>query len=136
MNILVIDDDPMVRICMRRWLPEHRLQFAETEHEALSKIRSDRSGIDLVLCDSLIPPHAPGEIAKKVVSDYPGLPLAVLSTNPSWGTPKERNDVRECVREHDAAYSQSLAQNVLLTRESIQNLASQITRESTADDHV
>jgi len=78
-EILVIDDDVMILSSINRQLKGEglNLDLEENPVSALEKLNSKK--YDLVICDMRMKPITGDEVLKKIKSDYPGLPVIVLT---------------------------------------------------------
>jgi|SRR6478672_3778617 CheY-like chemotaxis protein len=79
-NILVIDDDPMVRESMRLALEdeEHRVTTANDGVDALEKL--DASAYDLVFTDYFMPELKGDELARLIKKRYPSTIIVMLTS--------------------------------------------------------
>jgi len=91
-DVLVIDDEPVVRDAVRRVLEAHGLRVATAEdatsglnHPALARCR-------LVLCDLMLPDHSGTEVLHEILRRYPGLPVVVIT---GYATRDEARRARE-----------------------------------------
>ena len=83
MNILVVDDDPVVRASCRKILEGegHQVRLCTSAPEALAEL--SRQGCDLLLVDVIMPEYDGLYLIGHVRRDSPGLPILVMSGYPT-----------------------------------------------------
>jgi CheY-like chemotaxis protein len=81
LTILVVDDEPLMRVMMRRVLEQdgHAVLTAENGTDALSVFRSHEGEIDLLISDVSMPGMNGAELAAKLKADAPDLPVLLMS---------------------------------------------------------
>jgi DNA-binding NtrC family response regulator len=82
--VLVVEDEPSLRVLIRRMLDLHRLasQEAASAEDAIIMAQSAELPIDAVLTDLQLPEMTGLELAAKVQSLRPGLPFVFMSGYP------------------------------------------------------
>jgi DNA-binding NtrC family response regulator len=82
-NILVADDDPVVRASCRRILEGegHRVRLCTSTQEALAELA--REACHLLLVDVIMPEYDGLYLIGHVRRDRPGLPILVMSGYPT-----------------------------------------------------
>ncbi len=80
-SILLVDDEPLVRTATAAMLTElgHKVQEAESGNDALTLLRSDLVGPELVITDYLMPGINGVELAAEVRRLRPGMPMLLLT---------------------------------------------------------
>jgi two-component system nitrogen regulation response regulator GlnG len=80
-KILVIDDDPEVRMATRDFLSSkgYEVSVAEGGREALRQL--DASPADVVLLDVAMPDMDGMETLKRIVSAHPNVPVIMVTAN-------------------------------------------------------
>ena len=77
-DILVVDDDEVIRETLCELLSaEYSCQTADTAEEALAKLEAQR--FDVVLTDISMPGLNGMELLQRVVENYPGTPVIIIS---------------------------------------------------------
>ncbi len=77
-EILVVDDDEVIRETLHELLSaDYSCQTADTAEEALAKLQAQR--FDVVLTDISMPGLNGTELLQRVVEDYPGTPVVIIS---------------------------------------------------------
>lgn len=77
-DVLVVDDDDVIRETLRELLAEnYHCQEASTAEEALSKLQSQ--AFDVVLTDISMPGLSGSELLERVRELYPETPVIVIS---------------------------------------------------------
>lgn len=78
-KILVVDDEPNIRLIIERWLKEigYDVDTAEDGYAALKKVHDH--GADLVISDIKMPRMNGIELIKQLVLVHPGVPVIALS---------------------------------------------------------
>jgi two-component system NtrC family sensor kinase len=72
-RILVIDDDVLVARTMVRLLKGHQVETVTSGQAALARLLSEDPGIDLVLCDLMMPDMSGMELFEKIEQSKPAL---------------------------------------------------------------
>jgi DNA-binding NtrC family response regulator len=82
-NILVVDDDPVVRSSCRKILENegHRVRLCTSAPEALAELA--REPCQLLVVDVIMPEHDGLYLIGRVRRDRPGLPILVMSGYPT-----------------------------------------------------
>ncbi len=80
-NILVVEDDELVRRTAVRILREHKYTVFEASDgkEALEVCRRDSDGIQLVLCDVVMPGLSGIELSRLVTAMHPAIKVVLMS---------------------------------------------------------
>jgi DNA-binding response OmpR family regulator len=80
-KILVVDDDPEVRMATRDFLSSkgYEVSVAEGGREALRQL--DASPADVVLLDVAMPDMDGMETLKRIVSGHPNVPVIMVTAN-------------------------------------------------------
>jgi DNA-binding NtrC family response regulator len=80
-KILVVDDDPEVRMATRDFLSSkgYEVRVAEGGREALRLL--DASPADVVLLDVAMPDMDGMETLKRIVATYPAMPVIMVTAN-------------------------------------------------------
>jgi signal transduction histidine kinase/CheY-like chemotaxis protein len=80
-TVLVVDDQQPVRALAARILEQHdaRVVEAGNGHEALTALAEHEEEIDVVLTDIVMPAMSGPELARRLRSERPGLPLVYFS---------------------------------------------------------
>ncbi|MBI1895745.1 MAG: response regulator [Acidobacteria bacterium] len=80
-TILVVDDEPLVRLIVKRVLAEHGYNVIEAAggEEALRICRERGDGIDLLLTDLKMPGIGGMELARQVRAILPSIPVMYMS---------------------------------------------------------
>ncbi len=83
MNILVVDDDPVVRASCRKILERegHRVRLATSAQEALAEL--GREACQLLLVDVIMPEYDGLYLIGRLRRDSPDLPILVMSGYPT-----------------------------------------------------
>ena len=77
-DILVVDDDDVIRETLHELLSaDYSCQTADTAEEALAKLQAQR--FDVVLTDISMPGLNGTELLQRVVENYPGTPVVIIS---------------------------------------------------------
>jgi DNA-binding NtrC family response regulator len=77
-EILIVDDDAVIRDTLFELLSENYLcTAARTAGEALSKMR--QQSFDVVLTDISMPGLSGSELLKRIVEEFPGTPVIMIS---------------------------------------------------------
>jgi two-component system cell cycle sensor histidine kinase/response regulator CckA len=82
---LVVDDDPRTRVYIRSVLKRAGVQVVEAADgiEALEVFHASRSKIDLVITDIRMPRMSGTDLAIRLRSDCPAIPLIFVSGEPA-----------------------------------------------------
>ncbi|HEY6887193.1 MAG TPA: ATP-binding protein, partial [Solirubrobacter sp.] len=80
-TVLVVDDEPTVRDLVTRVLEHHdaRVISAANGQDALTALVEHEDAVDVVLTDIVMPSMSGIELARRLRSDRPGLPLVYFS---------------------------------------------------------
>jgi CheY-like chemotaxis protein len=83
-TILVIDDEDIVRALVSRSLREAGYRLIQASHgaAAISLLETGASGVDLVICDLVMPVVGGREVSDWIKEHCPGLPLLFISGYP------------------------------------------------------
>ena len=82
LDVLVVDDDPTVRLLLTRVLrPGYRVRLAADGDEALAMVRAERPAA--ILCDLAMPGMSGDELILKIRQIYPYLPIVVMTATPA-----------------------------------------------------
>jgi len=86
-TILVVDDDPKVREIVVRVLQKCgykviRADNAGSAYLLLKKMEEEKQPIDLVLTDIKMPMVSGTELGKKIINEYPEIPVVYMSGHP------------------------------------------------------
>ena len=78
-NILVIDDDPVIRMAVRRMLEPAGFTIDELGdgREAAGVVRSHP--IDLILCDMFMPEKAGIDVIREFAREFPGVKVVAMT---------------------------------------------------------
>jgi len=91
-DVLVIDDEPVVRAAVRRVLEAHGLRVA-TADDAESGLRHPGlATCRVVLCDLMLPDRSGADVLRELVERYPGLPVVMIT---GYATPDHAVRARE-----------------------------------------
>jgi PAS domain S-box-containing protein len=87
-TVLIVDDNPAVRMVLARVLHNQGYQVLESESfdTALQVYRSRRDDIRLVISDLVMPGRSGHELAAELLADQPDLPIILLSAYAEGGT--------------------------------------------------
>jgi len=99
-NILVVDDDPQLRILMQAFLERsgYRVLVSADGRESLDIVRRDPAGIGLAVVDLTLPDMQGDAVALEMLGINPGLRILICS-----GYPYE---VEALPQEHRAKFGQ------------------------------
>jgi two-component system, cell cycle sensor histidine kinase and response regulator CckA len=88
-TVLVVDDEDIIRALMKRTLEEagYEVLLARNGREALDSLTRHRGSVDLVLSDLVMPVMGGRELANRLRSDYPELPVVWMSGHPKDSAP-------------------------------------------------
>lgn len=86
-RVLVVDDEPVVGKSLRRLLPEHDVLVATSAAEALRAIEAD-PGVDLVLCDLMMPDISGIELFRSLEQRFPVVARRVVFITGGAFTPE------------------------------------------------
>ncbi len=80
-TVLLVEDEPVLRRAARRMLEQNGYQVLEASHgeEALSICEQHAGTIDLMLTDVVMPHMSGPQLAKRLRSVLPGLPIVYMS---------------------------------------------------------
>lgn len=83
-TILVVDDEDIVRALVARSLTEAGYRVLQASHGggAISLLEQDSSGVDLVICDLVMPVLGGKEVAEWMREHRPAIPLLFISGYP------------------------------------------------------
>jgi two-component system cell cycle sensor histidine kinase/response regulator CckA len=91
--VLLVDDDPQVRLFLSRTLRLHGLTVFEAGHgaDALEVLREQASTIGLVITDVRMPIVDGVQLARAVLTQWPAMPIVFISghTDPRVGASPE-----------------------------------------------
>jgi DNA-binding NtrC family response regulator len=91
--VLLVDDDPQVRLFLSRTLRLHGLTVFEAAHggDALELLHSQANTIGLVITDVRMPIVDGIQLARAVMDRWPGMPIVFISghTDPRVGAGPE-----------------------------------------------
>ncbi|MDR4989232.1 MAG: sigma-54 dependent transcriptional regulator [Bacteroidales bacterium] len=85
LNILVLDDDPIIRNLMRSILKEKATMFSADKPSKAFEIMKDND-IDIILCDFMMPEMDGLEVLDKVKEDYPHIEVVMISAEGDMDT--------------------------------------------------
>ncbi len=92
-HLLIVDDEPLNRELLRRMLsPSYELSEASDAQEALEVLESEAGGVQLILCDYLMPGKSGAELAGIVRERWPGTTFLLLT---GYDEDQEIADARE-----------------------------------------
>jgi DNA-binding NtrC family response regulator len=78
-DVLVIDDEPVVRDAVRRVLEAKGLRVATAEDAASGLAHAALAICRLVLCDLMLPDGSGFEVLEEIARRRPGLPVLVIT---------------------------------------------------------
>jgi len=78
-DVLVIDDEPVVRDAVRRVLQAHGLRVATAEDATSGLSHPALAGCRLVLCDLMLPDRSGTEVLQEILRRYPSLPVVLIT---------------------------------------------------------
>ena len=112
LNVLIVDDEAMIRRGLKKIVPWRDLGFnvigeAENGHEALDFIR--KNDVDIVLSDLRMPVMEGTELAEKIHADYNGIKVIILTGFDDFKL------IQKCLREGVADYLLKPVKRELLT---------------------
>lgn len=95
-TILVVDDEKVIRdgCCRLLGIEGYRVLTAENGRDALDLLSAEK--IDLVLCDLVMPVMGAFEVLEKVNSDYPDLPLIIITGHGTVATAVDAMKLGAC----------------------------------------
>jgi DNA-binding NtrC family response regulator len=99
-DVLVIDDEPVVRDAVRRVLESHGLRVAVADAAASGLAHPALATCRLVLCDLMLPDRSGFEVLEDIARCRPGLPVVLIT---GYAT------ADHAVRAHDAGAADFLA---------------------------
>jgi DNA-binding NtrC family response regulator len=79
MNILVIDDDALIRDLLRLWLEREGHTVFEAENGRKGLASHGRFPVDLVICDLIMPEQEGIETIGRFAAQYPQVGLIAIS---------------------------------------------------------
>jgi len=78
--ILVVDDEPLNRELLRRFLHrDHEVMEADGVDQALGLLEDAASRVRLIVCDYLMPGRSGVELAQEVRRRWPAIPVMLLT---------------------------------------------------------
>lgn len=98
LNILVVDDEPLIGEGIRRALRGHRVEIARGGREAIERCNND--DFDLVLCDVMMPDLSGMEVYGKLRIAKPGFEAKFVFMTGGAFTPKARDFLESVQAEH------------------------------------
>jgi DNA-binding NtrC family response regulator len=78
-DVLVIDDEPVVRDAVRRVLQAHGLRVATADDATSGLSHPALAGCRLVLCDLMLPDRSGTEVLREILQRHPGLPVVMIT---------------------------------------------------------
>ena len=78
-DVLVIDDEPVVRDAVRRVLEANGLRVATADDAASGLAHAGLAVCRLVLCDLMLPDRSGFEVVEEVARRRPGVPVLVIT---------------------------------------------------------
>jgi DNA-binding NtrC family response regulator len=78
-DVLVIDDEPVVRDAVRRVLEANGLRVATADDAASGLGHPGLAACRLVLCDLMLPDRSGFEVLEEIARRRPGLPVLVIT---------------------------------------------------------
>ena len=78
-DVLVIDDEPVVRDAVRRVLEANGLRVATANDAAAGLAHAGLAVCRLVLCDLMLPDRSGFEVLEEVARRRPGVPVVVIT---------------------------------------------------------
>jgi DNA-binding NtrC family response regulator len=91
-DVLVIDDEPVVRAAVRRVLEADGLRVATADDGALGLAHPALASCRLVLCDLMLPDRSGMDVLHEVARRRPGLPVVLIT---GYATPDHAARARE-----------------------------------------
>ena len=95
-HVLVVEDDPLVRGIIARELARHGYLVAEAPdgHAAMERITGGKEPFDLVITDLAMPRLDGLELAKRIGTVRPDLPVLLMSGHPDEGARRALADAK------------------------------------------
>jgi two-component system, cell cycle sensor histidine kinase and response regulator CckA len=95
-TVLVVDDEDIIRSLMKRTLEDagYEVLLARNGREALDSLARHRGAVELVLSDLVMPVMGGRELARRLATEYPGLPVVWVSGHPKDTAPLASGDGR------------------------------------------
>jgi CheY-like chemotaxis protein len=83
-TVLVVDDEEVVRLLLTRALNEAGYRVVQAGHgmDAVSILEQDAEGVDLVICDLVMPVMNGRDLARWIQARRPGFPVLFISGYP------------------------------------------------------
>jgi DNA-binding NtrC family response regulator len=78
-DVLVIDDEPVVRDAVRRVLEANGLRVATANDAASGLAGAELAACRLVLCDLMLPDRSGFEVLEEVARRRPGVPVLLIT---------------------------------------------------------
>jgi len=78
-DVLVIDDEPVVRDAVRRVLEANGLRVATADDAAAGLAHPGLAACHLVLCDLMLPDRSGIEVLEEIAGRRPNLPILVIT---------------------------------------------------------
>jgi DNA-binding NtrC family response regulator len=91
-DVLVIDDEPVVRAAVRRVLEANGLRVATADDGGLGLASPALASCRLVLCDLMLPDRSGMEVLSELARRRPGLPVVIIT---GYATPDHAARARE-----------------------------------------
>ena len=96
-NVLVIDDEALLGVSIRRVLPEHTVTLATSPHAALDRIAKGEL-FDVILCDVIMPTMGAQQFIPALMKASPTLAARVILTSGGMLSPEVRAFVEKAPR--------------------------------------
>jgi DNA-binding NtrC family response regulator len=91
-DVLVIDDEPVVRAAVRRVLEAHGLAVATAEDAASGLTHPALAACRLVVCDLMLPDRSGIDVLAELAGRRPGLPVVLIT---GYATPDHAARARQ-----------------------------------------
>lgn len=91
-DVLVIDDEPVVRTAVRRVLEANGLRVAVADDAAAGLAHPALATCRLVLCDLMLPDRSGTEVLHEILQRFPRLPVILIT---GYATPDHATRARE-----------------------------------------
>lgn len=80
-TILVVEDDPSVRVSSTRYLKRYgyKVFAAESPSQALTYFSEDSEQVDLILSDVILPEYKGPDLVDRIHKTHPGIPVLFMS---------------------------------------------------------
>jgi PAS domain S-box-containing protein len=119
-RVLIVDDEDFVREFVRDFLEEYHFECVEAVdgEDALSKLKTDPHGFDLILTDYTMPKMNGLKMIEHLRKDFPYLPVILTSGNIDVALDKEYRHLNingVLVKPYEVEEALRLINNVLLT---------------------